>query len=111
MGDLLQAVAERDRPACHFAITFGLKYFCKGEEYDSYGFEHGRSFKQAGQQWLALLAAVGIMPKFELDAISSPELAMQLLDKTNPYEIVEPFHITKEADGDGYCITLPATFP
>jgi hypothetical protein len=110
MGPLLQAVAERDSPACHFAITFGLKPFCIGE-HDSYGFEHGRTFQEAGRQWLALLAAVHIMPKFEFDAIDSPELAMQLLDKKNPYEIVEPFHITKEADGDGYCITLPADFP
>ena len=106
IGELLVNVADRDRDSCHSIILAALKNFYFWPNHNN--FDYGRTSNQVGQQFAALLEAVGITLNFEFDAITSPGLAQHVLESKKS-RLVEPFIITTQ--NHEYSITLPSDFP
>jgi hypothetical protein len=107
IGELLVNVADRDRDSCHSIILDALKNFYFWPIHN--WFRYGKTTRnQVGQQFAALLEAVGITLNFEFDAITSPGLAQHVLESSSRF--VEPFIITTTQNHE-YSITLPSDFP
>jgi hypothetical protein len=104
IGELLVNVADRDRDSCHSIILNALKNFYFRPIHN--WFNYGKTRNQVGQQFAALLEAVGITLNFEIDAITSPGLAQHVLENSI---LVEPFIITTQ--NHERSITLPSNFP
>jgi hypothetical protein len=103
--ELLVNVADRDRDSCHSIILDALKNFYFWPHRNT--FHYGKTRNQVGQQFAALLEAVGITLNFEFDAITSPGLAQHVMESSSIF--VEPFMITTQ--NHEHSITLPSDFP